>query len=283
MKFKSACLFFLVCFSFSLLAQQVTPLPHAHAHNDYDQKIPLHDALAHGFTSVEADILNVRGRLYIGHDFPTEKNPALPTLRGAYLEPLYKIYRENDCEIFPGYEGPFYLWIDIKNRPLYSYRKLNKVLLPFKEMLSHYDRGIFVPGKVTIIISGERPIKKILRDRNRLVVLDGRMEDMEFNYLSKLMPFVSQNMKDVCRTNRAGILSKNEFNKLKKFVNKVHGQNRKVRLWATPEKTELWTQLLEAKVDLINTDRLQQLQDFLKLQPSPQQNVLLKDVEKGKL
>ena len=148
-------------------------------------------------------------------------------------------------------------------------------------MLSHYEKGVFIPGKVTIIISGERPIKKILRDRNRMVVLDGRMKDMEMNYLSKLMPFVSHKMWDVCSTNCEGILSEVELKKLKDFVKKVHGQNRKVRLWATPEKTELWAQLLEAKVDLINTDRLQQLENFLKLQPTHQQNALLENAHKG--
>ena len=33
-----------------------TPLPRAHAHNDYEHPRPLLDALSHGFCSVEADV-----------------------------------------------------------------------------------------------------------------------------------------------------------------------------------------------------------------------------------
>lgn len=41
----------------------VTPLPRAHAHNDYEHARPLLDALDHGFTSVEADVWLVDGEL----------------------------------------------------------------------------------------------------------------------------------------------------------------------------------------------------------------------------
>ena len=46
----------------------VSPLPNAHAHNDYEHNRPLFDALDHGFTSVEADVFLVDGKLLVGHD-----------------------------------------------------------------------------------------------------------------------------------------------------------------------------------------------------------------------
>jgi len=49
---------------------QITPLPNAHSHNDYERGCPLVDALDHGFTSIEADVLYIYGRLYVGHDMP---------------------------------------------------------------------------------------------------------------------------------------------------------------------------------------------------------------------
>ena len=45
----------------------VTPLRHAHAHNDYAHRRPLWDALDRGFCSVEADIFLSRGELLVGH------------------------------------------------------------------------------------------------------------------------------------------------------------------------------------------------------------------------
>src|SRR5688500_18169484 len=50
-------------------AVEIAPaLPNAHSHNDYEHKRPLLDALANGFTSVEADIYLVEGLLLVAHD-----------------------------------------------------------------------------------------------------------------------------------------------------------------------------------------------------------------------
>ena len=57
-------------FPFALAAEEtgsVTPLPRAHAHNDYYHRRPLLDALDQGFCSVEADIYLVEDRLLVGH------------------------------------------------------------------------------------------------------------------------------------------------------------------------------------------------------------------------
>ncbi|HET6325009.1 MAG TPA: hypothetical protein VFG04_09940, partial [Planctomycetaceae bacterium] len=49
------------------LAAEPTPLIRAHAHNDYEHKRPLFDALDQGLCSVEADIFLVDGQLLVGH------------------------------------------------------------------------------------------------------------------------------------------------------------------------------------------------------------------------
>src|ERR1700686_2617314 len=65
---------------------RVVPLRHAHAHNDYEHKRPLFDALDCGFCSVEADIWLVDGKLLVAHD----RNQVKPerTLQALYLDPL---------------------------------------------------------------------------------------------------------------------------------------------------------------------------------------------------
>ena len=55
-----------------------------------------------------------------------------------------------------------------------------------------------------------------------------------------------------------------ERKKLREFVAKAHKQGRLVRFWATPEKPELWKELLAADVDLLNTDKLADLAKFLR-------------------
>src|SRR5258708_18978619 len=46
---------------------QTVPLTRVHAHNDYEHKRPLFDALDDGFCSVEADIFLVDGQLLVAH------------------------------------------------------------------------------------------------------------------------------------------------------------------------------------------------------------------------
>src|SRR5881227_2198600 len=62
------------------------PLTRVHAHNDYEHKRPLFDALDHGFCSVEADIFLVNGELLVGHA-PWDLSPKR-TLQKLYLDPL---------------------------------------------------------------------------------------------------------------------------------------------------------------------------------------------------
>src|SRR5436190_8469009 len=71
----------------------VTPLLHAHAHNDYLHPHPLRDALACGFCSVEADIHLVNGELLVAHD--RDKTRPGRTLEKLYLAPLRRRVRDN--------------------------------------------------------------------------------------------------------------------------------------------------------------------------------------------
>ena len=59
-----------------------------------------------------------------------------------------------------------------------------------------------------------------------------------------------------------------ERQKLKMIVETAHKKGRRIRFWATPDKPSparqtLWQELLASDVDLINTDDLQGLQQFL--------------------
>ncbi len=74
-------------------APAVVPLPHAHAHNDYAHRRPLLDALAHGFTSVEADVFLVKGELLVGHTW-LDLRPGR-TLEKLYLAPLARRVKAN--------------------------------------------------------------------------------------------------------------------------------------------------------------------------------------------
>ena len=245
------------------LNAQVLPLPNAHSHNDYNRQNPLKDALKYGFTSVEADILYIYGKLYVGHNMPDKKWHLLKTLSRQYLRPLYKRYKRNNGAIYEGYEGDFYLWIDIKFEPQKAYKALRKRLYPMRTMLNHYENGQFHKGKVTVILSGERPFENLLNDSLQLMTLDGRPEDLDKNYPSHLMPFISENAGKVCEVEHYSQVGAKEILKIRGFVERAKSQGKKTRLWATPEDEKLWDELRKSGIDLINADDLERLSRYL--------------------
>src|SRR5689334_23371364 len=72
---------------------QAKPLRRAHAHNDYEHKRPLFDALDNGFCSIEPDIYLIEGQLLVAHD-RDEVSPER-TLQRLYLDPLRARIKEN--------------------------------------------------------------------------------------------------------------------------------------------------------------------------------------------
>src|SRR5262249_42811320 len=99
-------------------APPVVPLKHAHAHNDYEHKRPLFDALACGFCSVEADIFLRGNQLLVGHS-PLDLRPER-TLEKLYLDPLRERITANRGRVYPG--GPtVFLLIDVKTEAKTTY------------------------------------------------------------------------------------------------------------------------------------------------------------------
>ncbi|MCC6511886.1 MAG: phosphatidylinositol-specific phospholipase C/glycerophosphodiester phosphodiesterase family protein [Pirellulaceae bacterium] len=266
---KTACL--TVCLSLCLmagatsqLAAQVLPHRQAHAHNDYLHDRPLADALAHGFCSVEADIFLVKGQLLVAHT-QLELNRDL-TLERLYLQPLKQRMLENEGRIYR--DGPpFGLLIDIKSEAESTYRELHTLLAKYASLLTRVEEGRLTPGAVNVVISGNRPQELIAAQATRYCGIDGRVGDLASDVSSHrpahLLPMISDNWNSQFRWRGVGSMPESEKQKLLDIVERAHKQGRVVRFWATPESTELWTMLLEAQVDLINTDKLAELQKFL--------------------
>ncbi|MBT4694228.1 MAG: hypothetical protein HOB73_12860 [Planctomycetaceae bacterium] len=154
----------------------VVPQSRAHAHNDYYQKRPLLDALQHGFTSVEADVILQDGDLMVGHSrFELREDR---TLTALYLAPLAKRVSQNDGHVYRTAER-FILLIDFKSSGAVSLEVLRKQLKPYLHMLTRYENGKVYPGAVTIIISGSRPVAEVAALKTRYVFIDGRFPDLQ--------------------------------------------------------------------------------------------------------
>ena len=206
----------------------VVPQSRAHAHNDYYHKRPLLDALQHGFTSVEADVILKDGDLMVGHSrFELRENR---TLTALYLAPLAKRVSEN------------------------------------LHMLTRYENGKIHLGAVTIIISGSRPVAEVAALKTRYVFIDGRFADLQAKTRSDLVPLVSAPWNGTFSWQGYGDISAKELQRLRAIIKAAHEQDKLVRFWAVPHSENLWQVFYNEGIDLINADDLPRLQKFLKTQ-----------------
>lgn len=226
-----------------------------HAHNDYEHKRPLQMALENGFTSVEADVHLINNELYVAHNKPSNLSNT-PTLQELYLKPLSKRIKKNGGVIYPSNEGPFYLMIDVKSSASVTFDALQAVLSKYESMSS--SNG----GPVSFVISGNRAIDKILSGNQKLMQLDGRPADLSEKISAEKMPIVSQNYKKYLSWKGKGAIKPNELAELQDLVKSTHDQNKKLRLWASPENEEVWQFLIDNGVDIINTDKIQEFKKF---------------------
>ena len=242
------------------------PLRQAHAHNDYEHKRPLFDALECGFCSVEADIWLVDGKLLVAH----ARNQVRPerTLQSLYLDPLRERARRNGGRVYPS--GPeVTLLVDVKSDAEQTYIALREVLKAYSDLLTVFHSGSTATNAVTVIISGNRDRSLMDKETVRYAALDGRLEDLESNAASHFIPLVSESWTKLFKWRGAGLMPKDEKQKLQQTVTKAHAQGRRIRFWATPDRAEVWKELLDSGVDLLNVDDLAGLQKFL-LSRNPQ-------------
>lgn len=237
-------------------------LRHAHAHNDYQHPRPLFDALDRGFNSIEADVHLVDGKLLVAHDLKDTRPDR--TLERLYLEPLRERARANGGRVYPG-GSPLFLLVDVKSRADDTYAALEKVLAKYADLLTVVRDGRVEAKAVTVVLSGNRVSPATLQKvAVRSVGLDGRLTDLDSDLPADLMPWISSNWFPTFRWRGEGPMPAAERSKLREQVAKTHARGRLLRYWATPEKEAVWTQLRAAGVDLIGTDKLDQLRDFLR-------------------
>ena len=240
--------------------QPPVPLPRAHAHNDYQHRRPLFDALDHGFCSVEADVHLVDGELLVAHD--RDKVEPGRTLEALYLDPLCQRVQKNGGRVYLG--GPeFTLLIDIKSDAESTYAELDKVLKRYAAILTVFSRDLIRKKAVTVVISGSRPRETMAGQSLRYCAMDGRLSDLDGDAPAHLIPLISDSWGRVFRWRGEGAMPEAERRELKRIVKRIHEKGCRARFWGTPDTPAVWRETLAAGVDLINTDDLAGLQEFL--------------------
>jgi hypothetical protein len=250
-----------------LSSDDILPLKRAHSHNDYEHRRPLFDALARGFSSVEADVWLSRGKLLVAHNF--WQIGSSRTLASLYLEPLRKRVASNHGAVYRGSRQRVQLLIDVKSGAEDTYRVIDEQLARYASMLTSFNRGVVRQGAVTAIISGNCPRELMAAQRLRFAACDGRIEDLGSAASASLLPLISDSWGSVFDWQGDGPMPRAQRARLLSITRTAHTRGQQVRFWATPDTSQsraqaaVWTELVAAGVDYINTDTLDALRGFL--------------------
>ena len=129
-----------------------TPLPTAHAHNDYEHHSPFRGAFALGFRSIEVDVFPVDGRLLVAHD-AKDLRPER-TLAALYLDPILACARTGtDPGRGPCPHGhPLTLLVDVKRGGATAVSLLEAELEPLLPWLKRIEGGRLVDGPIEVCL-----------------------------------------------------------------------------------------------------------------------------------
>lgn len=230
----------------SKISAQIT-----HSHNDYEQKQPFFAAYNLGFDSIEADLYLKDGELCVAHDkkdVSTER-----TLRKLYIEPLLAKIKENGGYPYPN-KIPLHLLLDLKTQGHEIMQVLDAQLKPHKKELRH----------VKISISGDMPQPEEFQNYDKMFSFDGRRNLTYSKKAFKRIYMVSASFTEFGKywTGKQA-LPQEVADKISVFVKEMHAKNKKVRLWGTPNTKFGFETLKALKVDVIGTDDLPLLRNFI--------------------
>ncbi|MEO7767560.1 MAG: phosphatidylinositol-specific phospholipase C/glycerophosphodiester phosphodiesterase family protein [Ferruginibacter sp.] len=235
-------------------------LPNAYAHNDYWHKRPLLDALDNGFTYVEADVFLRHDKLIVAHFLPCLQKKR--TLEDLYLKPLLNYVAGNSKNESFNNSG-LTLMIDIKSDADKTYKELVLLLEKYSAILSSFKDGRLTIRNVTVIITGHKPANLISDADKRLAFMDEDLKRAGSDSSTNVYPMASCKYSSLLKWKGKGTISASDIQRLNYYVAEAHKKGRKVRLWGSPEKKMVWAELLKCNVDLINTNKLKALRNYL--------------------
>lgn len=226
-------------------AQQYTP-QNAHAHNDYLNKRPFYDAYAAGFGSIEADIFCINNELYVAHD--RGKIEKQRTLQALYLVPLARSLGSDSSRHIS-------LLVDIKDDHTGTLPVLINQLEPLRKFITS--------RRLSIIISGNRPLPAAFKNYPDMVLFD---DDQSAGYTPrqwKRVGLVSLPFPRLSKWKAETPLPKEDAARLKHTIDSVHTAGKRIRFWAAPDNKMAWETLKDLNADLIGTDKVIELGNFL--------------------
>jgi alkaline phosphatase len=229
----------------------------AHSHNDYKNNIPFYRAYEKGFGSIEADVFAVNGQLMVAHD--KKEIDAKRSLKILYIDPLIEKLKLDG-------QRKLRLLIEIKEDHKAVLPLVIKELKPLEQYFSYPGH----PGRLSIVMTGAVPPADEMGNYPDWISFDVDHLDGFTPKQWQKVGLVSFPFSKYVEWNGKGVLNREEISKVKGAIDSVHNAGKMVRFWETPDTKSSWLALIRLGVDVIGTDKIEELGDFLNKKPKDQ-------------
>ena len=248
-------LLILISFVSCTLAQKYTP-SRVFAHNDYVRDKPFYTAYELGVGYIEADVFLQGGDLMVAHH--RNEIVAGKDLEVLYLKPLSEKIQQFDGSVYENPKLQLTLMIDLKTEGITT---LNAIV----EKLAKYPH-LTACDNLKIMISGSVPDPKKWTQYPDYIYFDGRPGIPYTPDQLQRIAMISTGFKGHAKWDGRGKISDQERKKISALVDDAHAKGKKFRFWATPDFAEAWKELMRLNMDVIVTDDVTALAEFLKAQ-----------------
>ena len=221
-----------------------------HAHNDYQKRDPLVNALRHKVFSIEADIYLAGNRLLVAHD--KKDLASAKTLDSLYLQRIIELFRKYNGTISEDSSYAPVLMIDIKANGAAAIEQLIKLVSAYRPV---FDRSLNVKA-VQLVISGDRGTSSKWITYPSYILFDGRPNETYDSATLQRVAFISDSW------TRYNLPPADYQKRLKDVVEKVHSMGKLLRLWASPDNAKTWKLQHHLGIDIINTDQVEECRNY---------------------
>ncbi len=213
-----------------------------HSHNDYEQPVPLWNALKYRADFIEADVFPVDQELLVAHS--ADELKTAPTLEKLYLQPLQQLLHGKDTALVFQQYGRFSLFIDIKEGSISA--------LPMLYRLVNRYPAIVQAG-IKIVISGDRGSISEWKNAPPYILFDGRPTETYDSAALRRVAMISDSY-----LNHRGRDASGNSN-IVGLVQYANSLGKPARLWGTLDGPEIWQALARLGITVLNTDKIEEL------------------------
>lgn len=223
------------------------------AHNDYARDKPFYTAYDLGVGYIEADVFLKDNELMVAHHL-REIKPGR-TLDSLYLKPMLEMVKKNKGYAYPDPKRKLTIMIDLKTEGA-------PTLKAVVDRLKEYPQLTNCPT-LQFMISGNVPIPTTWRDYPDYIFFDGRPAIRYSEDQLKRVSMISTGFGQHSRWNGSAKLTEDELQKIRVLVDEAHAKKKPFRFWGTPDFPLAWKQLMELNMDVIVTDKVQGLNEYI--------------------